>query len=149
MVANVWEPGVSGWRLTPEKDEDGTEIPPAYLQPTGAHDAYLTGDRITWEDGHVYAAARDGVVHTPEEHPDSWVRVGSDSDDDEEAPEEPDEDGDEPAHEFPEWVQPTGGHDAYNVGDIVTFEGRVWESLIAGNSWSPADYPQGWQEVGA
>lgn len=48
----------------------------------------------------------------------------------------------------PEWKQPTGGHDAYKKGDKVTFEGKVYESLIDGNSWSPTGYPQGWKLVG-
>lgn len=29
-----------------------------------------------------------------------------------------------PAGVIPEWVQPTGAHDAYNTGDRVTFQGR-------------------------
>lgn len=48
--------------------------------------------------------------------------------------------------EFPEWVQPTGAHDAYNKGDKVTFEGKRYMSLIDGNIWSPAAYPAGWEE---
>ena len=52
-----------------------------------------------------------------------------------------------PENVIPEWVQPTGSHDAYGVGDKVIFEGRVYESLIDGNTWSPVDYPQGWEEV--
>lgn len=47
----------------------------------------------------------------------------------------------------PEWKQPTGGHDAYNVGDKVLFDGKVYESVIDANTWSPSDYPQGWREV--
>lgn len=31
------------------------------------------------------------------------------------------------------WVQPTGAHDAYGVGDRVTFEGQTWESTVANN----------------
>lgn len=46
---------------------------------------------------------------------------------------------------IPEWTQPTGAHDAYNIGDKVTFEGAVYESLIDANAWSPTEYPQGWQ----
>lgn len=49
--------------------------------------------------------------------------------------------------EWPEWVQPTGAHDAYNTGDKVTFEGKHYVSLIDNNVYSPADYPQGWEEV--
>ena len=29
--------------------------------------------------------------------------------------------------EVAEWVQPTGAHDAYQVGDRVTYNGVVWE----------------------
>lgn len=45
----------------------------------------------------------------------------------------------------PEWVQPTGAHDAFNIGDCVTFEGLEYESLINANVWSPLVYPAGWQ----
>lgn len=48
---------------------------------------------------------------------------------------------------IPEWVQPTGGHDAYNTGDKVIFEGKVYESLINGNAHSPAANPVGWKEI--
>lgn len=48
---------------------------------------------------------------------------------------------------YPAWVQPTGAHDAYKVGDRVTFEGADYESTIAGNVWSPAAYPQGWRKL--
>jgi len=46
-----------------------------------------------------------------------------------------------------EWVQPTGGHDAYNTGGKVIFEGETYESLIDANTWSPTGYPQGWKVV--
>ena len=52
-----------------------------------------------------------------------------------------------PENVIPEWVQPTGGHDAYNTGDKVIYEGKVYESLIDGNTWNPVDYPQGWEET--
>jgi hypothetical protein len=48
---------------------------------------------------------------------------------------------------YPEWVQPLGASDAYNTGDIVSFNGELVESTIDGNVWSPADYPQGWKAV--
>jgi hypothetical protein len=46
-----------------------------------------------------------------------------------------------------EWVQPTGAHDSYNTGDKVIFDGKIYKSTIDGNTWSPADYPQGWSLV--
>lgn len=51
--------------------------------------------------------------------------------------------------EWPEWVQPTGAHDAYNTGDKVTFEGKHYVSLIDANVWSRAAYPTGWEAVTA
>ena len=47
----------------------------------------------------------------------------------------------------PEWVQPTQAHDAYKVGDKVLYNGKVYRSLIGANTWSPIEYPQGWEEV--
>lgn len=48
------------------------------------------------------------------------------------------------------WVQPTGAQDAYNIGDQVhfpTITDPVYESLINANTWSPTDYPAGWQLI--
>lgn len=46
---------------------------------------------------------------------------------------------------FPEWIQPTGAHDAYNKGDKVSHLGKHWESDIDANIWEPGVY--GWSEV--
>lgn len=46
-----------------------------------------------------------------------------------------------------EWVQPTGGHDIYNTGDKVIYQGVIYQSTIDNNSWSPIDYPQGWERI--
>ena len=45
---------------------------------------------------------------------------------------------------YPVWSQPTGAHDAYNKGDVVDYNGTLYESLIDGNVWSPDAYPAGW-----
>lgn len=47
---------------------------------------------------------------------------------------------------YPEWVQPLGATDAYNTGDIVSYNGTLYRSLIDGNVWSPESYPAGWEE---
>lgn len=52
-----------------------------------------------------------------------------------------------PVEEYPVWKQPTGAHDAYKIGDKVTFEGKRYTSKINGNTWSPTAYPAGWQLV--
>lgn len=48
---------------------------------------------------------------------------------------------------IPEWVQPSGAHDAYNIGDRVRYNGTIYDSLINGNAYSPDVYPAGWKEV--
>ena len=47
---------------------------------------------------------------------------------------------------IPEWEQPDSTN-AYQIGDKVKFEGKVYESVISNNIWSPAAYPMGWKEV--
>lgn len=45
------------------------------------------------------------------------------------------------------WTQPTGAHDAYNTGDIVSYNDLIYKSLIDGNIYSPDAYPDGWELV--
>ena len=47
---------------------------------------------------------------------------------------------------YPVWSQPSGAHDAYNIGDIVDYNGTLYQSLIDGNAYSPEIYPAGWEE---
>ena len=63
---------------------------------------------------------------TPDAVPALWVKVS--------------------VEEWPEWVQPTGAHDAYNTGDKVTYNGKRYISLIDANVYSPDAYPAGWEE---
>ena len=89
--------------------------------------AYATGDRVQY-NGILYKCVQ---AHTsqadwmPDATPALWVVVSID--------------------EYPEWVQPTGAHDAYNIGDIVSYNGTLYISLIDANVWSPEGYPAGWE----
>ena len=57
-----------------------------------------------------------------------------------------DEGGEEiPSEEYPEWVQPTGAHDAYGIGAKVTHNGEKWISNTANNTWEPGVF--GWDKV--
>lgn len=50
--------------------------------------------------------------------------------------------------EWPEWVQPTGAHDAYNMGDKVSHNEKHWISLIDANVYEPTEsVPTLWKEV--
>lgn len=53
----------------------------------------------------------------------------------------------EPVDEYPEYIQPTGAHDAYNIGMGCTFNGEKYICLINGCVWDPITYPAGWQKV--
>ena len=45
-----------------------------------------------------------------------------------------------------DWVQPNSTN-PYMKGDRVKFEGKIYESLIDSNVWSPTAYPTGWKEI--
>lgn len=51
----------------------------------------------------------------------------------------------------PLWVRPAWAELGYAKGDEVTYptyeDGTVYRSLIDKNTWSPDDYPDGWEQV--
>ena len=47
---------------------------------------------------------------------------------------------------IPEFEQPNSTN-PYMKGDRVIFNGKVYESLIDNNVYSPSDYPAGWKEI--
>jgi hypothetical protein len=62
------------------EEEDTTDDPeqieeyPEYVQPTGAHDAYYAGDKVTYNEKRYLCIAPEGVavVWNPEVMPDYW-----------------------------------------------------------------------------
>ena len=110
------------------RDATGIQDGDPWTQPHGAHDAYPAGSIVT-HNGKTWVNIILANVWEPGTS--GWREVT--------------EEGDAPA----EWVQPSGAHDAYNTGDRVIFEGEVWESVIDGNTWSPADNPAGWEKIDA
>lgn len=63
----------------------------------------------------------------PDVSPSLWVRI------------------DDPAEEWPAWVQPAGSTDAYPKGAKVSHNGKHWVSDVDSNTWEPGVY--GWTEV--
>ena len=53
--------------------EEPKEEYPEYVQPTGAHDCYNTGSKITFK-GEKYTCLVDGCVWSPEEYPQGWKK---------------------------------------------------------------------------
>lgn len=115
---------------------------------------YMTGDCCT-EGGKTWRSTIDNNVWAPSAYPQGWEEVGAedttepgqDTEPGTATDPEPEPEPEEPAETYPEWVQPTGAHDAYNTGDRVTYNGKVYESTRDGNVWSPDGYPAGWTEI--
>lgn len=55
-------------------DQPEQEEYPEYIQPAGAHDAYNTGDKITY-GGRRYICQMDGCVWDPVMYPAGWMVV--------------------------------------------------------------------------
>lgn len=109
-------------------DEEGLEFVDLFVNWSEGI-AYAVGDRVKFGDT-LYKCVQAHTSQsdwTPDLTPALWTRVT--------------------IEEWPEWVQPTGAQDAYMTGDKVTFQGNHYISLIDNNTWSPADYPRGWEEV--
>ena len=47
--------------------------------------------------------------------------------------------------EYPEWVQPSGAHDAYNIGDKVTYNEQHYVCTSNANVYAPDVY--GWDLI--
>lgn len=58
------------------QDEEGntSEVVAEFKKPTGAHDAYQKGDKVSFE-GAIYESTMDNNVHSPSEYPDGWKKV--------------------------------------------------------------------------
>ena len=124
---------------------------PIWTQPLCAVDAYNLGDIVSY-NGKLYKSIINANVWSPDAYPAGWEEYtestgGGDSgetgggDSGTTEPETP------PTETIPDFVQPTGAHDAYKKGDKVKFEGKIYESLIDANTYSPSAYPAGWKEV--
>ena len=61
-------------------------------------------------------------------------------------PIDPSESPTESINEYPEYVQPTGAHDAYRIGDKITYNNKKYICKMDGCVWTPDIYPAGWEE---
>lgn len=89
---------------------------------------YVSGD-IRQYNGLLYRCVQahtSQATWTPEAAASLWTRIA------------------DPAQEWPEWIQPTGAHNAYAQGAKVSHNGKHWISDVANNVWEPGVY--GWTE---
>jgi len=109
--------------LTDEQAETVTDLFPIWETDT----AYVVGDRVQYEEllYRCVQAHTSQADWTPPAVPALWVRTSTE--------------------EWPEWIQPTGAHDAYAKGDKVSHNGKHWISDIDANVYEPGVY--GWLEA--
>lgn len=100
----------------------GIELFPAWITDT----AYVVGSRIQY-NGVLYKCVQAHTSQanwTPDATPALWVIVS--------------------IEEWPEWIQPTGAHNAYDKGAKVSHNDKHWVSTINANTYEPGVY--GWEE---
>ena len=116
-------------------DEQAMEVVAVY-DPWKIGRTYDVGDFLTYDengvgDPQLYKVAQAHTAQAdwkPDTTPALYVAIGLD------------------AAGYPVWAQPTGAHDAYNKGDIVDYNGALYQSLIDGNVHSPDVYPAVWEK---
>ena len=57
-----------------EIEEVPAEEYPEFIQPTGAHDSYKNGDKVTY-NGKKYVCIMDNCAWSPETYPQAWQEV--------------------------------------------------------------------------
>lgn len=78
QIANLWEYYQQLDARLSLLESQGTTDPkpeeewPEYRQPSGAHNAYNVGDKITFTDGNRYICKMDGCVWDPLAYPGAW-----------------------------------------------------------------------------
>lgn len=125
---NVWVPGQSAWRRAPT----APGVPPAWTQPTGAHDAWGLGEHVTFA-GEVYHSIAPANVWPPAgtgAH--GWAKGWKDAPVVVEGP-----------APWKAWDgQPSS---LYQLGALVTYQGKTWRATAGNNHWQPGVY--GWVVV--
>ena len=108
--------------LPDEEAENVTALFPMWEESK----AYAVGDRVQYNEllYRCVQAHTSQADWTPDVVPALWVRTSTE--------------------EWPEWIQPTGAHDAYNQGDKVSHNEKHWVSDIDANVYEPGVY--GWTE---
>ena len=113
-------------------DEQALQVPLLFEEFDGNGVAYEVGKRILYNDilYKVIQAHTSQADWTPVAAPSLFAKVINET-----------IDGSIPEFEQPDSTNP------YMKGDRVIFNGKVYESLIDNNVYSPSDYPAGWKEV--
>lgn len=113
-------------------DAQALQVPMLFDEFDGNGVAYEVGKRVLYNDTlyKVIQAHTSQAEWTPAAAPSLFAKVINET-----------IDGSIPEFEQPDSTNP------YMKGDRVTFNGKVYESLIDNNVYSPEAYPAGWKEI--
>lgn len=117
--------------LSAATDEQAFVMRYLYPEWSGESVKYKKDDRLLYDDK-FYKVLQDHTSQadwTPDTATSLFVEISN------------------PNEEWPEFKQPTGAQDSYSKGDKISYEGKHYTSLIDANTYSPKDYPTGWQLV--
>lgn len=113
-------------------DSQAVQVPMLFEEFDGNGVAYAVGKRVMYK-GVLYKVIQAHTSQadwTPDAAPSLFAKVINETID----------------GSIPEFVQPDSNN-PYMKGDKVKFNGKVYESLIDNNVYSPEAYPQGWKEI--
>lgn len=113
------------------EDEVAVLVPDVFPLWSANSVEYKKGDRVTYNNVlyKVITAHTSQESWKPDVSPSLFAKVIS-----------------QIGEEIPEWEQPSSTN-PYMKGDKVKFKGKIYESLIDNNVWSPEGYPAGWKEI--
>lgn len=109
-------------------DEDALDVAALYATWHSQIGKEVAAGKRLWDNGKLWKVLQPHTVQEnwrPEDSPSLFVEVS--------------------IEEWPLWVQPAGGHDAYMAGDKVTHLAKHWINEIDYNSFEPGVY--GWREA--
>ena len=125
----IIEKAVTTGDLTDEQKETATDLFPAWTGEGHAYavDDYVRDEGLLWRCVQAHTSQIDWK---PASAQSLWSRAS------------------DPTQEWPEWIQPTGAHDAYAMDAKVSHNGKHWISRIAANIYEPGIVGQEiWEEV--
>lgn len=117
--------------LTAIDDSVAEKIPEMFPAWDGNSKEYKTGDRVQYNNV-LYKVLQNHTSQStwaPTDAPSLFTKVLTSA-----------------TGEPEEWQQPDSTN-GYQTGDRVIYNGKVYESLIDNNIWSPEAYPAGWKEI--
>ena len=117
-------------KLRSISDGAALKMPKVFPHWSGNSKEYVKGDKVLYNDV-LYKVLQNHTSQegwTPTSAPSLFAKVLTSE------------------GEILDWEQPDSTN-PYMKGDKVKFNGKIYESVIDNNVWSPEAYPQGWKEV--